>query len=171
MRTDSPCCSHTYPGQEHCSLGRGSSWELELRDCGAIPGQGLLLTEERRIERMWGRRSWWEMQMEESHAARKQGNTAESHVAGGAITIASLSPHASISSWTIERLAHQMPDALNYRVGPHPGCPFKWLMLWSTGKDPSQGVPSMCLTHWTMENDPRQGSPLSAWMGGATEKD
>ena len=52
MRTDSPCCSHTYPGQEHWSLGRGSGWELELRDCGAIPGQGLLLTKERRIERM-----------------------------------------------------------------------------------------------------------------------
>ena len=47
---------------------------------------------------------------------------------GEAITIASLSPHASINRWTIERLAHQMPDVLNYRVGPHPGCPFKCLM-------------------------------------------
>ena len=27
------------------------------------------------------------------------------------------------------RLAHQMPDTLNYRVGPHPGCPFKCLAL------------------------------------------
>ena len=64
-----------------------------------------------------------------------------------------LSPHASIGSWTIERLAHQMPDALNYRVGLHSGCPFK------------------CLMHWSTEWDPRQGIPLSAWTGRAMEKD
>ena len=52
--------------------------------------------------------------------AWKHGDTAESHVGGGAITIASLSPHANISNWTIERLVHQMPDALNYRLGPQP---------------------------------------------------
>ena len=50
----------------------------------------------------------------------KEDDIAESHVVGGAITIASLSPHASICSWTTERLAHQAPDTLNYRVGPHP---------------------------------------------------
>ena len=82
----------------------------------------------------------------------KQGDTAELHVAGGAITIASLSPQASIGSWTIE-VHPSMPEALNYRVGPHPGCSFK------------------CLMHQTAEKDPRQGSPLSAWRGGATEKD
>ena len=27
------------------------------------------------------------------------------------------------------RLAHQTSDALNYRVEPHPGCPFKGLTL------------------------------------------
>ena len=43
----------------------------------------------------------------------KQGDTEESCIGGGAITIASVSPKAGISSWTIERLAHQMPDALN----------------------------------------------------------
>ena len=37
--------------------------------CGAIPGQGLLLTAERQIEGVWGRRSWWEMLVEESQAA------------------------------------------------------------------------------------------------------
>ena len=60
----------------------------------------------------------------------KQGNTAESHVGGGAITIASLSPHTStaLAAEQLDRLAHQTPDALNYRVGPHPGCPFKCLM-------------------------------------------
>ena len=60
---------------------------------------------------------------------------------------------ASIRSWIIERLDHQMPDALNYREGHHPGCS------------------CMCLTCLTTEKDPRQESPLSAWMGGATEKD
>ena len=34
-----------------------------------------------------------------------------------------------------------MPDALNYRVGPHPGRPFKCLMHQSTEQEPSQGVP------------------------------
>ena len=37
-------------------------------DCGAIPGQGLLLTEEKLIEGMLGRRLWWEMPVEESQA-------------------------------------------------------------------------------------------------------
>ena len=31
---------------------RHSDWELEVRDCGAIPGQGLLLTVERWMEGM-----------------------------------------------------------------------------------------------------------------------
>ena len=62
----------------------------------------------------------------------KQGDTDESCVGGGAIPVASLPLHASTGSWTIERLVHQMPDALNYRAGPHPGCPFKCLMCWIT---------------------------------------
>ena len=41
----------------------------------------------------------------------KQGDTAESPVGDAAITIASLSPHASISSRMIESVA-QTPDAL-----------------------------------------------------------
>ena len=48
----SPCRSHTYPGQECRSLGRCSVWELEFRDCGAIPVRALLLTAERQIEGM-----------------------------------------------------------------------------------------------------------------------
>ena len=48
-----------------------------------------------------------------------------SYAVGRAITIASLSPHTSIGSWTTERLAHQMPDALRYRVGPQPAGSFK----------------------------------------------
>ena len=62
----------------------------------------------------------------------KQGDTAESHLRDGAITRASSSPHTSIGSWTIERLAHQTPDTLNYRAGPHPGCSFKWLICQTT---------------------------------------
>ena len=50
----------------------------------------------------------------------------------GTITITSISPHTSFSSWKIERLVHQMPNALNYRVGHHSGCPFKCLMCRST---------------------------------------
>ena len=61
--------SHTHSGQEHWSPGSGSGWELEFRDCGAIPRRGLLLPSERRIEGMWGRRLWWEMPVEESQAA------------------------------------------------------------------------------------------------------
>ena len=64
---------------------------------------------------------------------RKQGDTAESCEAGGAITVASLPRHTPASgNRTIERLAHQTPDALNYRVGPHAGCPFKCLTRRST---------------------------------------
>ena len=42
----------SYPGQECRSPGRHSGWELEFRDCGAIPGRRLLLTAERWIEGM-----------------------------------------------------------------------------------------------------------------------
>ena len=37
-----------------------------------------------------------------------------------------------------------MPEALNYRVGPHPGHSFKCLMC-QAHQDPSQGSPSMYL--------------------------
>ena len=87
----------------------------------------------------------------------KQGDTAESCIVGRAITTASLSPDASISSWTVERLAHHVPDTLNYRTGPQP-------------LGAGRGGP-VCLVCWATEEGPRQGSPLSAWTGGATEKD
>ena len=89
---------------------------------------------------MWGRSLWWEMPVEKVEQPRKQGDTAESQV-----TIAFLSPPASIQRWIIEKLTHQMPDALNCRVGPHPGSPFTCLMCWS------------------IEYEPIQGDPLSAW--------
>ena len=88
---------------------------------------------ERWIEGMCGRRLWWEVPVEESQAAMEARRYAESCLGGGAITIAFLSPQASVSSSTIERLAHQTPDAQNYRVGTHPECPFKCLTHQSTG--------------------------------------
>ena len=77
--------------------------------------------------------------------AWKQGDTAESHVEGGAITIASFSPHANIGSWTIERLAHQMPDALNYRLGPPPGEPLYVPDALNNREGPQAKEPSQCL--------------------------
>ena len=69
-----------------------------------------------------GKSLWWKTKQPWKH-----GNTAESCVGGGAITTASLPPQASISRWTIERLVHPMPNALNYRVGPQPGAPlYAW---------------------------------------------
>ena len=49
--------------------------EAGVRDCRAIPGQGLLLTAERGIQEMWGRRLWWEIPVEESQAAMEAGQT------------------------------------------------------------------------------------------------
>ena len=40
---------HT-PDMDTGSPWKCSCWELEFRDCGAIPGQGLLLTVERQIK-------------------------------------------------------------------------------------------------------------------------
>ena len=121
--SDSPCCSHTYPGQKCWFPGRRSSWELEFRDCGSTPGRGLLLTAERLIEGMWrgdhGGKCLWR----KAWQPWKQGSTAESDVRGGAITIASLSPHACVSSWTIQRLAHQTHENRLQSRTPIQGAP------------------------------------------------
>ena len=121
--SDSPCPSHTYPGQGLWSPGRLKRWELEFRDYGAIPGWGLLLTAERWVEGMWGMRSWWEMLVEESQAATE----ARQHCW---VTWRGWRHHHSLSSPTGHQqqlnnreLAHQMPDALSYRGAPHPGAP------------------------------------------------
>ena len=99
--SDSPCHSHAYAGQGCTSLERRSSWELEIRDCGVILGRGLLLTVKRWIKGMWGRRLWWEKPVEESQASMETRQSYWVMHGVGAITIASLSPHASILSWTI----------------------------------------------------------------------
>ena len=124
------------------------NWSLGIVE----QSQGLLLTAERWIEGMWGKRLWWERPVEESRAAMEARRYC--WVRGGALTIASLSLYTSIGSWTIERLAHQTPDAQNYRVG-HPGAPLRdWCAKHRVGPQP--GGPYMCLTHRTTEKDPRQ---------------
>ena len=85
-------------------------WRDRLRGCeGGVCGRKCL---------------WWK-----ARQPWKQGDTAESRTLGGAITIACLFLPTSINSWTIRGwpMAHQMPDELNYGVGPLPGYPFKCL--------------------------------------------
>jgi len=144
--SDSPCHSHTYPRWR-------SSRDLEFRDRGAIPGQELLLMQRDRSRGCEGGDCGGKCLWRKAGQPWKQGDTAESRAGSGALTIVSLPSQASTGSWTIERLAHQTGDTLNYREEPHPGCSFKWLMRETTKKDP------------------RQGSLLSAWTGGATKKD
>ena len=50
-------------------LWKAQCWELEFRDSGAMPGQGLLFTAQRQNEGMWGRRLCLEMPVEESWGA------------------------------------------------------------------------------------------------------
>ena len=103
-------------GEGCCWLQRDGSRGCEGGDCG-------------------GKFLWWK-----ARQPWKQGYTAESQLGGGAITTASLSPHASIGSWTTERLARQTPDVLNYRVGPHPGYLFKCLMPKQQRSIPGKGA-------------------------------
>ena len=57
----------------------------------------------------------------------KQGDAAESRVVDGAIAIASLPTHQH-QQLNNREAGPSDPDVLNYRPGPHPGHPFKWLM-------------------------------------------
>ena len=143
--SESPCCSHTYPGQGCRSPGRQSSWELEFRVCGAIPGRGLLLTVERWIEGVWRRRLWWEMPVEESWAAMEARRYCWVTGRGGAFTVASF-PHTPASA-----------------AEPQRGWPIKCLTHWTTEQDPTQGAP---LSEWCAElqsRTPSRGAPLCAW--------
>ena len=150
--SDSPCHSHTYPRQGGRSPRRCSAWELEHRDCGAIPRWGLLLTAERWAKRTWGRRLWWEIPLEESQAAMEARWYCWVMFRGWSHHPSLLLPTGQQRQLN-NRGAVYLSDTPNYRVGPHTGCPFK------------------CLMHGTTEKDLRQGIPLSAWMGRATEKD
>ena len=147
--SDSPCCSHTYAGQEYRSPGRGSSWELEFRDCGAVPVQWLLWTVERWIEEMWGRRLWWETPVEESQAAMEarwycwvtrrswsHHHSLSLHKPASAAEQWRDRPIKDLTTELQSRAPHRVPfpvpDVQIYRVGPHLGCPFQCLMRRST---------------------------------------
>ena len=107
---------------------RSSSWELKFGDCGAIPGRGLLLTSERRIKRMSGRRLVGNTCGGKPGSHGGKARILLSHAQRVEPSPQPLSPHASIGRGTTERLARQTPDALNSRAGPHPECSFKCLM-------------------------------------------
>ena len=144
--SESPCCSHTYPRQGRRSPGRPSDWELELGTVEQFWGEGCCWLQRDGLRGCEGGDCGGKCLWRKARQPWKKGNTAESHVGGGFWVYS----HARIRSWTIERLAHQTLDALNYRVGtpprvplsvpdtqicrvgPHPGCPFKWLMRQST---------------------------------------
>ena len=142
--SDSPCHSQTYPGKGRRSPGGQSGWELEFRDSGAIPGQGLLLTAERWIEGVWGRRQWWEMPVEESQAAMEARWCCWVTCRGGAITIASLFPQAKAgpsNTWVTELQSRTpargplyVPDELNNKDGPQAREPSKCLNGQSHGE-------------------------------------
>ena len=168
--SDSHWGSHTYPRQVRSFPGRLSSWELGFRDCGAIPGQGLLLTAERQIEGIWGRILWWEMSVKESQAAMEARRYCW-------VTHRGWSHHHSLSFPTcqnqqLNNREADPPDALNYRVGPHPGCFFKCLTRQPTEEDPTQGGPSI----YDEVPNKRKGQPGKGVLsvpepGRATEKD
>ena len=168
--SDSPCLTHTHSGQGHRSPGRHSGWELEFRDCRAIPERGLLLTAEKWMEWMWERRLWWKMPVEESRAAKEARWYCWVMCRGWKHPHSLSLPTRQHPQLNNREAGLSKARCGNYRAGPHPGCPFKCLMCGSTGQDPSQRGPSMCLMHQTTEKDRRQGSPLSAWTGRATEK-
>ena len=118
--SDSPCHSQ---GQGRRSPKWRSSWELECRDCGAIPGRGLLLSAGRRTKGMWGRKMWREMPVEESQAVMEARQYCWVMSRGWSHHHSSVFPHVSTGSW--ESLALEAPDEWINRVGPYPGCPFK----------------------------------------------
>ena len=161
---------HTYTGQGCRSPGRCSSWEMEFRDCGAMPGLGLLLTVEIQMEGMWGRRLVGNACREKpgSHGSKAM---LLSRVWGVEPSPQPLSPHTSIGSWTVERLAHQ--TLMHSTTEQDPArCPFKCLMCWPAEWDPSRGGGALYVSDTPNSREEAQaGSPLSAWMGGATEKD
>ena len=85
-----PC--HTYPRQGHKSPRRHSDWELEFRDCGAIPGQGFCWLQRDRSRGCEGGDYGGKCLWRKARQPSKQGDTAESHVGARVITIASPSP-------------------------------------------------------------------------------
>ena len=134
-------------GEVCCLLRRD-----ELRGCEGGDGVGIC---------------WWR----KAGQPWKQGDTAESRIGVGAITIASLSPHTPawelnnrqvgpLNTWCTElqsrtppRVLLSVTDAPIYRVGPQ------------------QRGPPLYLMHGITEKELWQGSSVTAQMGGTMEKD
>ena len=147
----SPCCSHTTPARNPGPLEGTVAGNWTLGIVGKFQGDGCCWPWGDRSRGCEGGDRGGKCQWRQARQSWKQGDTAESRIGCGVITMLSLPWYASIGSWTTERTAHQTPDAPNYRMRPHPGCPFKCLMCQMT------------------EKDPRQGSPLTAWLGRTME--
>ena len=64
----------------------------------------------------------------------------------------SLPLYATIGSWTIEGLTHQMPDVLNYRVGPNPGAPLSDWCDDLQSRTPARAGGEGSLCFWTPNN-------------------
>ena len=163
----SPCNSHTYPDRDAGPLegAAAGSWSLGIVE--QSQGEGSCWLQRDALRGCEGGDCGGKYLWRKAGKPWKQGNTANSHVGGGAITIASLAPHTSMA-------AEQQR-----------GWPIKCLMHWTTEKDPTQGAPlgawctslqsrtpagvgggpSMCLTCQTIEKDPRQGNPLKGLNG------
>ena len=132
---DSPCRSHTYPGQGHRFLESAAAGSWSRGIVKQSQGEGcywLWRDGPRGHERgdCGGKRLW-----RKAGQPWKQGNTAHH----------SFSPHTSIGNWTIERLAHPAPEAGNYRVGPHPEWPLYVPDALNNREGPQAREPSKCL--------------------------
>ena len=154
--SDSSCHSHTHPRQGGNSPRRHSGWELELRDCGAIPGQGLLWRDRWAVREatvvgsqadMVSRRYCWVTHRGWSHhhslsphtpacAAEQKRGWSIKHLRQGTIK-EDPTQSASLSAWL-----------LIYRVGPQP----------RAGRGATGRGASMCLMHRTTEKDPSKGA-------------
>ena len=84
-----------------------------------------------------------------------------------------LSPYASTSKWTIERLTLQAPDMPEQQKRTPASGALLVPDALTSEQDPSGvvgGGTFMCLVCWTIQKDPSQGSLLNVWMGGAMQR-
>ena len=180
--SDSPSHSYTYPKQG-CRSPEGTaggSWSLGIVE--QTQGEGCCWLWRDRSRGCKGGDGGGKCLWREAGQPWKQGNTAESHIEDGTIAIASLSPAGSISSWTIERLAHQIPDA------PTQGTPLSdWCTTQQSRAPPRvplqvpdkliyrEGPQQWGLLHVPDVSNNIEGLQarelLSTWTGRAMEKD
>ena len=129
-----------------------SHWKLDHIDCGAISGWGLLLTACRQPQGIWRGRLWWQMPVKENQASCMQGDTAESCIGVGVISVASLSPQTStrqlnnrkegpLNTWHMGQQSRSpvrgallVPEVPNNLEGLQPGEPSKCVNGWSNSE-------------------------------------